>query len=270
MNIFECEKYIDFIKKRIKILDKSRRGELSRIANAIGAHPSLVSQVLAGTRNLTVEQAADLTQYYGLTELESEYFYALVSWERAGNKNLKKFLFKKIQSLREKSLNLSERFVHEKTLDDSEKAIFYSSWVYSAIRLLCSTSEKGLTEVEMVSRLHLSNTQLREILEFLTKSGLVSEDRGYYKIGLQRTYVPRGSPFLIQHHKNWRLKAMQGVERLAQDELMFTCPMSISKADFKKIRETLSRLIEELSPLIKESPAEDIACVNFDLFWIKP
>ena len=63
---------------------------------------------------------------------------------------------------------------------------------------------------------------------------------------------------------------MQGVERLAQDELMFTCPMSISKADFKKIRETLSRLIEELSPLIKESPAEDIACVNFDLFWIKP
>ena len=62
---------------------------------------------------------------------------------------------------------------------------------------------------------------------------------------------------------------MQSAEKLTEEEQMFTCPMSVSKEDFAKIKRKLADFIEELSPIIKDSPAEEIACINLDLFWIR-
>jgi len=51
--------------------------------------------------------------------------------------------------------------------------------------------------------------------------------------------------------------------------MMFTSPVSLSREDFVKIRESLAGLLKSISQTVKDSPEEDIACLNIDFFWIE-
>ncbi len=76
--IFKYDNYIKFLENYLSQLPKKGRGELNRIAQFAGVHPSLMSQVLSGSKNLSLEQAQLVAEYLGLTHLESEFFMTLV------------------------------------------------------------------------------------------------------------------------------------------------------------------------------------------------
>ena len=242
---------------------------MGKMALSLGIHPTLLSLILAGTRDLNEEHTYDLALYLQLTELETEFFSHLVSYSRAGNHRYKQFIKLKLEAIRKKSEKISNRFEHEKTLTESQRAIFYSSWLYSAIRLFCSTSEKGKTAEEISARFQKSRQSIISILNFLHEAGLVHEENGRYTMGSQRTFLEQGSPHLGRHHTNWRNKAIQKMEDISEKELMFTSPISVSRSDFEKIREEIASLLKSVSITVKESPAEEIACLNIDLFWIE-
>ncbi|MNT19470.1 hypothetical protein D3C72_1547300 [compost metagenome] len=84
----------------------------------------------------------------------------------------------------------------------------------------------------------------------------------------QSTHLEKGSPFLIKHHGNWRVEAIQKSEVLTDEEMMFTANVSLNKEDFLKIRETLVKTIQDVLKTVKDSPAEDVANLNIDLFWM--
>jgi len=249
-------------------LDEAGRGAVTLWAGKIQVHPSLISQVLAGTRSLTPEQAFDLAEHLELSPLEAEYFQKLVAHDRAGSVKLRAHLQRELEALRAKALNLSERFEHDKKLSETEKARFYSHRLYSAIRLYCSTNPEGRTLGEICSAFRLERARAQEIIEFLQGADLIIEMQGRFQIGLQRTFLPKTSPFFFFFYANWRLGALTRVPRLSDQELMFTCPMSISREDFDKLRELIAGLIEKSSKLIADSPAEQVACLNLDLFWV--
>lgn len=269
MTLFEFSNYRAFLKSHIKGLPRGGRGELTKIAHSLKVNTTLISQIMGGLRDFTTEQAYDVAVYLGLTELESEYFTLLVQIEKAGNPRLKSFLQKKLSSIKSESLKVEKRFEHDKKLSEEDKSIFYSSWLYSAIRLFCSTQPEGKTLEEITEKFQITNAQALAHLRFLVKTNLCTQKSGKYQMGVQLTFVEQGSPHLLKHHSNWRLKALQKSETLATDELMITAPMSIAEKDFAAIRETLTQLISSLSKTIKDSPAEEIACLNIDFFRIE-
>ncbi|MGE3260339.1 MAG: TIGR02147 family protein [Bacteriovoracia bacterium] len=269
MSIFSHQNYRDFLKSYVNNLPKNGRGEIGKMAKATSIHPTLLSLIFSGKRDLSPEQTHDLAAYLKLTELEADYFSLLVQHARAGNHRLKSHLKKKILTLQAESSKLSQRFEHEKTLSEVERSIFYSSWLYSAVRLFASTSENGKTVDEITSRFLQPRQRVVGILNFLVSTGLVVAERDRYKIGPLRTFLEQGSPHLVRHHTNWRNKAVQKADQVSEEELMFTSPISLSREDFAKIREQMAELLKSVSVTVKESPAEEIACLNIDLFWIE-
>ena len=84
------EDYKAFVNYWVAGLGKPRsRGQFRRMAAHLRVHPSLLTLIFRGNRDLTVEQAADLTQYLGLDSWESEYFLVLGERARAGRENLR-------------------------------------------------------------------------------------------------------------------------------------------------------------------------------------
>ncbi len=241
---------------------------MNRIAEQIGVHPTLVSQVLSGQRDFSVEQIYKLSTYLGLPALEADYFILLLQYERAGTSDLKSYYKGKIGHLKKESLKVSRRIKEHRSLSEYERSIFYSSRIYMAIWLFTSVSD-GQT-IESVSRkFAISRVQASEVLSFLKSVQLCKERDGVYQMSEQHIHLEYGSPFLARHHTHWRLQSLKRIDDLTEEELMFTSPFSISKKDFVKIREELLKLIQSTSPIIKDSPAEDIACMNLELFWIK-
>lgn len=81
--------------------------------------------------------------------------------------------------------------------------------------------------------------------------------------------LENGSPHLLKHHANWRVKAIQYSDDISEDELMFTSPVSLSTKDFARLRENMVVFIKDFMTAVKESPEEEIACFNMDFFWIR-
>lgn len=269
MTLFQTEDYRGFVKAHVAALPKKGHGELSKIARAIGVHQTLLSLVLGGERDLTLEQAHDLANYLGLTELESEYFSLLVQFARAGNPRYKSAVREKIEKIRADSMKISKRVKHGKVLSDQQRAIHYSSWIYSAVRLFASTEPNGKSLEQIQERFHLTRQRALEVLSFLESCELVVKVGELYLMGKQRTFLEHGSPHLLKHHSNWRIKVLEQADQISESELMFTSPVSLSKKDFAALRERTAGFIAEFLKTVEASPAEELACINIDFVKLR-
>lgn len=269
MRFYEVEDYREIIRHYIGSLSNKGRGELTRIAKKISVNTTLISQIMSGSKDFTYEQGYQVANHIGLNELEMEYFVILIQISRAGTVELKKFFGKRKSAIQKEALKLEKHYIYDKKLTDQEKATYYSSWLYSAARLFASTNQtEGVFIDELAQRFSISQNKATEIIKFLTQIGLCEEKNARFRMTTDSIFLDRNSPHLSKHHSNWRIKAIQKIETLSENEMLFTCPMSISKKDFELIREQLAMQLKKISKTIKDSPSEEVACLNIDLFWI--
>lgn len=99
--VYEADTYREFLRNYLASLPRGGRGELSRLAEYLGVNNTLLSQILAGTRELSSEQAYALGTYWNFDERETDYFLTLVQIERAGTHAYRDHLEKKKHRLRE-------------------------------------------------------------------------------------------------------------------------------------------------------------------------
>ncbi len=269
MSPYKYSKSSHFLKAYIIALPKRGRGEATKIAACLGVSTTLISQILRGKKVLTPEQCELLGSYLGFNELEQDYLTFLVHHERSGTVALKTYWKKKIDHVKAQSLKISERVHVDKALTEAERARFYSSPLYSAVRLYASIGENGKSIADICERFDLPRARAQEILGFLVEIGLCIHREGRYLLGAQRTHLEQGSPHALKHHANWRLRAIHQSEWLDERELMYTAPVSLSRADFENLREEMADFIKKFLSKVHASPAEEIACFNMDFFWIK-
>lgn len=267
MSIFKSSDYRQFIRQTVQGFPHGGRGEWARLAEHLNVNATMISQVLSGAKDFSIEQAQKVGLFFGLQKMELDYFILLVQIERAGTHELKTYYKEKQNELKKSALQMANRIPITRPLTDLERSIFYSSKFYSAIHLYCSLDE-GATVESLGQRFKLSRNRILEILQFLVSTQLCRHSDGRYFMDRQSTHVEKGSPFLLKHHSNWRLEAAQKSEQLTDEELMFTANVSLSKEDFALIRETMVNTIQKVLAKVKDSPAEEIANLNIDFFWI--
>jgi uncharacterized protein (TIGR02147 family) len=266
--VYSFKEYKPFLRHHIGALPKKGHGELARIAAHLELNPAHISQIINGPKDFTLEQGHDLAAYLGLSALESDYFFLLLEKDRAGTHRLKKYFEAKMEKLKTEAQNVAKRFPKDHKMDEAAKSNFYSNWMYSAVRLI--TSMPQFTSVDAIAkRMQLSRARTTEVLRFLVENGLCVEEKGRYKMGPQRTHLERESPHIGRHRSNWRIKALHQMDTLSETELMFTAPMTMSREDFAELKEELMKVIERLSPKIKDSKPESLFCLNIDLFEVR-
>jgi uncharacterized protein (TIGR02147 family) len=265
VSVFNYSGYRLYLKDWLKEAKAKRISNLTQLATIAQVHPTFLSQVLSNLKELSLEQAANLSAHFEHTPLERDYFFTLIQWERAGSQPLKQYWAAKKSELEQQKNRLGQRFDGHKELSQEERAIFYSSWLYSAIRVSCDI-QGGLTLEDVAARFRLPREKAEEYLTFLAHTGLIVERNGRYQMGEKHVHVPNESPLVVRHHTNWRLQALQSMERRERDELFFTAPMSISVKDFEKIREKLNVFIKETIGIAKDSEAENLVCLAIDFY----
>ncbi|MGZ3773230.1 MAG: TIGR02147 family protein [Pseudobdellovibrionaceae bacterium] len=268
MIIFKYIDYRAFLTNYIANRPRKGRGESHRMATFAMIHPSLLSQILSGDKNLSLEQAQLISEYIGLSKIETDYFMTMVLYQRAGSKKLKEYYKEKLDALKISASEVSENVKQDKILTDEEKAVFYSHWLFAAVWLETSIGN-GRNLNEICENLNIPATRARSILDFLTANQLCTLKDGNYQMGSQSIHLDKTSPHLARHHANWRLKAINAFDNLSSDELMYTAPLSLSDEDFKKLKDRLIQTIKEVTNTAIESPAEKVVCFNLDFFILK-
>ncbi|MGZ3651712.1 MAG: TIGR02147 family protein [Bdellovibrionota bacterium] len=269
VNIFEFSDYRAYLSRWLAAAKRAKTSNLSRLAEAAKVHPTYLSHVLRGDKQLSLEQAVLLSGCFAHTRLEREYFLTLLLLDRAGTESLRKCWLERKEALEKEKNRLSQRFTKHRELTTEQRAIFYSNWIYSALWVSTAIND-GQTLPQLAARFRLSRGRAEEMLSFLVATGVCYQEGDRFRMGPTHVHVANESPFVTKHHSNWRMKAIQRMDDREPDELFFTAPISISRADFAVIREKLNVAIKEAVEVAKESPAEDLFCLNIDFFRSGP
>ena len=265
MNIFKENDYKAILKHLFR--NSKVKGLSRKLAEYLGVHATLVSQVISGEKNFTEEQIFSVCEFLGIPELESEYILMLLKIERAGSKKIRDHYIGKKNEIQNRALQISERIKKDRKLSDAEKAEFYSNWIYSAVHVLTSLEKKSSFE-EICKRFALKPAKARSVIEFLVSINMIVEKNGVYELGTGSTHLEKKSPLVITHHMNWRTKALQVAPNLSDGELMYSANVSMSRADFDRFREELAQVVQRFQAIVKDSPAEEIAQLNIDFFFV--
>lgn len=265
LTIFEYTSYREYLQSWIEAQGDRAYGLKGRMASALSISSSLVSQVLKGDKTLTPDQTSDLTDFLGLAELEADYLHLLVEADRAGNARYREKLNRKIVALQQQSQRIGKRVPRHKELSEEQKAIYYSSWLFTGVRNL--TAVPGFNQAEAIAEhLHLEVAVVHRVLRFLLENGLCREEEGKISYGPASTHVDRESPFVNKHHQNWRFQAINTMERKREADVFFTSPMSLSVEAAEEIKKLLPTVIQNVMKIAGPSPSEVTTCLNIDWF----
>ena len=265
MWITNFKNYKLFLKRTLSNFPKNGRGQARRLAEHLGVAPVVVSQILTGERHFTVDQAIKIAEYLMLDENSKEYFVYLVCQARADTPASRDFYGKRIEALQEEARKIRGLVAARNELTDADKAVYYSNWYYSAVRILISIP--GYQNVDAIADYYgLSREKVGQIVNFLVSCGLCSNEEGLLKVGKVSTYVGEGSEFLNNHRRNWREKARERFFHSGKDDIFYSSPMSISKADAETFRTEILELIKSFSKRVAASPEEKVMCINIDWF----
>ena len=267
MDIFDFINYRRFLRDKIAKMPKRGRGVARQMAEVLNVHPTLVSQVLLDKKDFTVEQAQRLLSFLRLTDMQAQYFVLLVEFSRAGTKDLQDFKRLQIESLRKQNADLQNKIKQSQRIDEKHSAKYYSRWEYGAIRLLVS-SNKYQTAAAIAERLNMSEHLVNELLLSLQDFGLIEIKNNKISSTSLSTYAGKGSPFRLQHARNWRRQAESTQTLQLETGIHFTAPVIVGKKEAEQFKNRLLALIEEFTTMVDNSPAEELHCFLMD--WFEP
>lgn len=263
ISVYSFQDYREFLNTWID--QQQVKGLQGRLAQAMNISSTMISLILKGEKHLSMEQAAEASDFLGLKDKESEYWFLIVEYGRAGSQKLQQKLMHRIVELQNESRRISKRLKKDAELNDEQKAIFYSSWMYSGVRNL-SALEQFHDVTSISQRLNIPISSVSQVVDFLVTHGLCKIQNDKLTYGPAYTHVASDSPFVMKHHQNWRVRGLQMMDLVEDKNLFYTCPMSLSKETAEEVRSMLVSFVQEVWKKVGPSPSEEVYCLNFDWF----
>ena len=262
-SVFSFKNYKSYLRHR---LDEKRRGERSRLAEALGCHTGYVSQVLNGDAQLSIDQAQLANRFLEHLARESHFFLLLVQRERAALPDLRAYFDGQIRTALEAELNFKNRISLRSELKNEDASIYYSAWHYTAVHLACALPH--LREVtDIAEYLELPPTLVAAILQFLESAGMVVRKNGSWEVGVPRVHLENQSPNIRKHHTNWRIRALAALDSEGPEDLHYSSVIGFPLSERARVKMILIEAIEKVRALVNASEkAQTLYCYSVDFF----
>lgn len=245
--------------------NKSVKGYQKKLAQAAKVIPSFISQVLNGDRHLTADQAANLTKFWSLDTIQTEYFLTLVYLARCGSKSYQEFLEQKLREIKTKlqsEVKQREAYI----VDKSTQIQYFTNWLFQAVHMLM-TIPKYSSPQKIANRLKINESSVLKSLEILSEIGLVEKKNDRWIIIKEQLHLPKESMLHWNFQNAWRQYSMTKLS-LDSADLNYTFVMSTSKKNYEKLKNLLIQLIAEADQIAKGGDEEEVYCLNLDFFII--
>ncbi|MEK2690654.1 DUF4423 domain-containing protein [Bdellovibrio sp. GT3] len=267
MEVFNAQNYRDLVRARIENMPNRGYGQLGKLADHLDVNQTLISQVLSGKKDFTEEQGILLANFFSLNYSETSFLLQLIRKERAGSQKLKDFLEKQLEQARKEAFKVKSHVQKEKDLSPDQQAVFYSSWIYTAVHGLTAIPATQTVE-SIASYLGVSRARIADVTNWLIEVGLCKQVSGKIEVGPKATFIEKESPLSDKHLSNWHVKALEAMVEKQEDDFFFSAPMTLSKEDYFELRKELVLQISKISKRVEKSESQILVAFNMDLFKV--
>lgn len=151
--------------------------------------------------------------------------------------------------------------------EDSGLGQYYSTGLYVAIHSLTAI-EKYQTLDKMSDRLLLPKEIVQFYLDALIKMDLVKKEGHRYKWNTFSMHLTDDSLWINAHHSNWRVAAMNNLQKRDPHALHYSLVQSISESDFELLKKKIAQFIKDFSKVATPSESEESFNLNIDFYKI--
>ncbi len=253
----------DYRKIVLKLIG-GKTGVKFKLSHYMGCQPAYLTRVLKGQADFNQDQILSLAEFFQLDQDQSEYLLYVLLENRSAKASTKKLFKSKSAQIAEKGLQLKKQLNADSKLSEEFEAVYYSSWVYSALHIALLSphfEEKKISE-------HLG-LKLQDTLNALNKLetiGLIFKKNNRWHVTHTNTHLGSDSPWLSRHHMNWRIKMTEKMSRNDLVGLHYSSTACCSKEDKIIINQTLLTAIQKCRDIIKKSSNEVVFYYGVDLF----
>jgi uncharacterized protein (TIGR02147 family) len=263
--VFEFKDYKTFVLAKVEEAPNGGRGVRRKLAEAIGCQTAYVSHVLAGDRHFSLEQAEALARFFELRQEETEFLLLLVEHNRAGTASLQKFLGRQVEARRAEYQELLARVESKGKISESDKATYYSTWHFQAVRVALSLPHCR-TVSAIAKEVKLPVERVNEVMSFFLERGLAKDEGGKYFPTAVRIHLPSDSPDITKLHSNWRVHALRSLDSFKPEDFHYSGVVSLSREDYEAVREILRKSVVDALEVVKPSKEERLAVMNLDFY----
>lgn len=264
MDTFDFEEYRDFINQRLEAESKS--GARSRLAEAAHCSASWITRVLSGNVHLTPDQALGIGHYFHLNDKEMDYFLLLVEYERAASAALKNRIRAKLEELRKESRSFASTVKVDSAVSESDRMIYYSSWIYAAFHVACMV--KPMTANEITELFDVRIESVVKSLSALQKMSLLVNKNGRWQATSKFVHLSADHAMASVSHMAWRTFTTHRLQQNPDEGLHYSAIHCLSKKDLEKIRKKLKDMVLECRRTIEDSSSEALAVFCLDWYSI--
>jgi uncharacterized protein (TIGR02147 family) len=263
-SVFDFDDYKKYLKAKLPTSGEYR-GLRAKLAEVLSCQGAYISHVLNTSTNFSLEHSVLIDQFLGHSSDESHYFILLVQFARAGSKVLETYFLNQLIAAQKNRQVVAERIKGKQSISEENHNKYYSAWYISAIHTITLIPEYQ-TKNKIAEYFKLPMSLISETLEFLISIGLVEENSGQYLSTTTRTHLGQDSISISKHHTNWRIQAIQSLDKKNQEDLHYSGPIAISHKNAQVLRKILLATIDQMEPVIAETSEELPMCLCLDLF----
>lgn len=265
--IFATRDYKQYLSSWLEAQPGGGHGLRLKMAEHLGCKTSFISQVIRGHVHLSLEAAERLNSFLGHGKDEGLYFVLLVQWARAGSPGLRHLLETQMQAVQARQKSVKNRVDATKDISLEDQAVYLSSWTFAAVHAFLATPPHQ-TKTSISQALRIPPAQVTRVLEFLVSRGLAKQKGAHFTVGSFHVHFGHDQAFVTRHHLNWRLKAMQDLERGSEKDLHYSSVVNISRKDAEKLKAHLVDSIARARKIVDPSPEECLYALNVDMFQV--
>jgi uncharacterized protein (TIGR02147 family) len=244
------------------------KGKKASFAQFIGCQQSFLSQILRGKPDLSIEHGLLANEFLEHTKDEARHFLLLLQYGRAASKRLRDYYREEIESsLAEQRKVIKKIDPKARSISEHAKGVYYSSWAFGAAHMLSGIDVQGQIDF-LTKKVGVKRDDLANIIRFLLEQGLLTEIAGQYRPANKRIHLPATDPLVLSHHKNFRLRALEEMHTLKNDNLHYSTLMTVSKSDMLIIKDLVLRLVQQVDEVVMPAANESALQMNIDLFEI--
>jgi uncharacterized protein (TIGR02147 family) len=240
------------------------------LAEAARIPKSYLSKVLAGTANLSTDQAYIIGGELSLNRTELEYFLLLVDRDRCGVVGRQKDLDKKIEMMQEKYLETESHLVSKPPVSLEDMAPYYMSPWAQVIHMALLIPRFAKQPQLLQQSLALSHTEFQKTLRVLESLGILTTTSLGYHVNSIHMHLPKDSPLF----RNWKMQ--QDMLSLAtqldeRDPKAYGFRVTIASTEDTRaeIRRRFLEFLKGVEEICITGEAEHVYQMRFDLFsWV--
>ncbi len=266
VSVFAYSDYRSFLEDFYKTRkEKTRYFSYRSFAMAAGVSPSVLRDILAGRRKLTIPVMQKYAEAMRLPQKERRYFELLVLLENAKTTGEKNRIFGEMLSLcGQAGVTMLEKRHYD----------FFSDWYNSAIRELVTLTDFQNNPEWISKKLspQITTAQARTAIELLVRIGLLAKDEES-KLSQTNAIVSSeyemASSVLRAFHGQMISLAAQALEKVDREKReISSLTLAVSESCYFRIKERIRAFKEEILATVIEdkNPSETVCQLNFQLF----